>query len=129
MEGAEKSEIDYDRLAIKGEATPITQPRLREADSNENISDGSTTGCAELTKTKRRKAIRIALLCLAIFSVLSGYSLISPFFPHLAKQKGLTETQIGIIFSLFSAVVFVMAPVYGILVSIGTMLSNAARLV
>lgn len=69
-------------------------------------------------RTKRRKIAQVSLLLLAQFCALSGYSMISPFFPTEAKSKGLTETEIGVIFALFSGVVFITSPIYGAFVSV-----------
>ena len=85
----------------------------------ENPSNGTDSErCNQPIKSKRQKIIQIVLLLTAIFSVLSGSSMLAPFFPQEAKKKGLSDTNIGIIFAFFPAVVFVMAPIYGYFVSI-----------
>ena len=38
---------------------------------------------------------------------------LAPFFPAEAQKKGLTETQIGIIFGLFELVLLILSPIFG----------------
>ena len=90
-----------------------TDSRLGEDDVEQ---DGTTT--VQTTTGTKHKILQTALLLLALFTTLSGYSLISPFFPQQAKKIGLTDTEVGIIFAFFPAVVFIVAPIYGTLVSI-----------
>ncbi|XP_067948560.1 MFS-type transporter SLC18B1-like [Watersipora subatra] len=71
------------------------------------------TRSPQRVKSKRQKIVQIIFLLLALFSVLCCYSMIAPFFPQEAMAKGLTSTEIGIIFAFFPAVTFVMAPIYG----------------
>ena len=48
----------------------------------------------------------------------AGYTIISPFFPQEAKKKGLTETQIGLVFASTETAMFITSPIYGSLVSL-----------
>jgi len=83
----------------------------------------SSTGSQILTK--KQKILRITALLFSQICVLSGYSMISPFFPQEAKSVGLTQTEVGVIFSIFAAVTFVMSPIYGVAVSmLNTILSK-----
>ncbi|CAG2103398.1 unnamed protein product [Medioppia subpectinata] len=53
------------------------------------------------------KAITIMFLCLSMFSVGAGYSLLAPFFPTKAKSKGISELWIGLIVAQYQiAVIF-----------------------
>ena len=48
----------------------------------------------------------------------AGYTIISPFFPQEAIKKGLTETQIGLVFASTEIATFITSPIYGSLVSL-----------
>jgi hypothetical protein len=39
--------------------------------------------------------------------------LLAPFLPAEALKKGITETQIGIIFGIFELVLLVLSPIFG----------------
>lgn len=54
----------------------------------------------------------------AQFCILSSYSLIAPFFPQLAAEKGMNEVTIGFMYAMYQLVMFIMTPVYGLLVSV-----------
>lgn len=66
--------------------------------------------------TSRSKWL-IAILCLANFSATVFYSCIAPFFPSYAVAKGATETEVGLIFGCFQLVIFIMSPLWGMLLS------------
>lgn len=115
MEKEDNSNIDYKHVKRTSNMPPTSK---QVGVNGKAASCTPQTSSQPLTQTPTHKLLKIALLLLAIFSVLSGYSLISPFFPEQAKKKGLSETEIGTIFAFFPAVVFFMAPVYGTMVCI-----------
>lgn len=41
------------------------------------------------------------------------YSLFAPFFPAESIKKGLSQTQVGIIFGVYQFVLLVLSPVFG----------------
>ena len=59
------------------------------------------------------------IMLLSTYYIISSsyYSLLAPFFPAEAQKKGLTETQIGIIFGLFELVLLILSPIFGKYVS------------
>lgn len=57
--------------------------------------------------------ITIILLIGYFFLSASYYSLFAPFFPSEAVNKNLSKTQIGIIFSMFELVIFILSPYFG----------------
>ncbi|XP_067949982.1 MFS-type transporter SLC18B1-like [Watersipora subatra] len=65
------------------------------------------------TKSTREKVLQISLLLLAIFVIVTAYSVIAPFFPQQATRVGMTETEVGLVFALFPTIVFIMSPIYG----------------
>ena len=85
-----------------------------EIEGSQDDSNAMTTKGA--SKSRKQKIVQNVLLLFAIFTVLNGYSLISPFFPQEARKKGMTDTEIGVIFAFFPAIVVVTAPIYGSLV-------------
>ncbi|XP_067949979.1 MFS-type transporter SLC18B1-like [Watersipora subatra] len=65
------------------------------------------------TKSTREKVLQISLLLLALFVIVTAYSVIAPFFPQQATRVGMTETEVGLVFALFPTIVFIMSPIYG----------------
>lgn len=47
------------------------------------------------------------------FWACSLYSVIAPFFPHVAKEKGMPEDQVGLMFSLYAIVAILFSPISG----------------
>ncbi|XP_078342289.1 MFS-type transporter SLC18B1-like isoform X2 [Oculina patagonica] len=62
--------------------------------------------------TTRKKLVG-ASLCFVLFTAFASMSIISPFFPNEALEKGASHTVIGLIFSVYPLVGIVMSPIYG----------------
>ena len=90
--------------------------------TKDNYSDEEDTGASNqqmMTKIKKwRLVIQTVLLLIAVFSAHSCFSLPISFFPQKAKELGLTEIEIGAVFSFYPAFECLMSPVYGTLVSL-----------
>ena len=69
---------------------------------------------SQLSKARQRTLV-IIILCLQ-FLTFSADTVIFPFFPPIAKMKGLNNTEIGGIFSSFAFSRFITSPVFGSLV-------------
>lgn len=76
-----------------------------------NMADGGSVGWS------RVQILTLVMMMLAQFCVLCSYSLLAPFFPQEATEKGLDDITVGILFATYQLVMFIMAPVYGVLVS------------
>ena len=61
-----------------------------------------------------RKQFTVVSL-LSIFYLLSNayYSLLAPFFPSESLKKGISQTQVGMIFGVYELVVLVLSPIFG----------------
>ena len=66
--------------------------------------------------TKKQK-ISLLVLAMSEFFGYCSYSIIAPFYPKEAEAKGMSETTIGLVFSFYALVVFLMSPIFGKLVS------------
>ncbi|XP_046584259.1 MFS-type transporter SLC18B1-like [Haliotis rubra] len=64
-----------------------------------------------------KKKFVISAMIVSNFIAWSCLSLMAPFFPIEAKQKGLGETVIGLIYSSSELVIFLMSPLMGRLIS------------
>ena len=69
--------------------------------------------CGRNTKLTRNQIIVLCLLSIYFFTVSCYFSLVAPFFPGQAKDRGLNQTQIGVIFSIYQAFLFIGAPLFG----------------
>ena len=65
----------------------------------------------------RQCGMLFTVLCLQFLSLCADTS-IFPFFPAIAKVKGLTTTQMGFVFSCYELSRCIFSPVFGSLVSI-----------
>ncbi|XP_077293824.1 MFS-type transporter SLC18B1-like [Arctopsyche grandis] len=66
---------------------------------------------------------KLTLLSLAIVDFMSfcSMSIMAPFFPREAKEKGMTEAVSGFVFSFYALVMFLTSPIFGkIIPSVGT---------
>jgi MFS family permease len=52
----------------------------------------------------------ILSLCLSNFIANSAYSSIAPFYPNEAVNKGVSQSVLGLVFSVYSFSMFIMAP-------------------
>lgn len=64
-------------------------------------------------KISRPQLYILCLLCPYFFLTSSYYSLFAPFFPVEALKKGITQTQVGIIFGIFQFAFLILAPIFG----------------
>lgn len=55
----------------------------------------------------------LLMLCSAIFFAGCGFSMIAPFFPRVATDKGMTEIEFSMVFSTFELVMFIFSPIFG----------------
>ena len=60
------------------------------------------------TSLTRSQIITIVLLSLFFFLTSSYYSLLAPFLPQEAIKKGMSQTQIGIIFGIYQLVLLIL---------------------
>lgn len=45
-------------------------------------------------------------------------SILAPFFPNEAAEKGMSDTMVGFVFSFYALVMFLTSPIFGKLVSL-----------
>ena len=97
----------------------VSIPQSFENDDNKEDTTALTAIAEHLMAELKawRIIVQVALLVVAVFCAFACFSLPTAFFPQKAKDKGLTEVEIGTIFSVYPAAAFIMAPVYGTLVS------------
>lgn len=62
----------------------------------------------------------LASLALVDFMSFCSISIMAPFFPKEALQKGLSDTLSGFIFSFYAFVMFTTSPIFGKLVNVDT---------
>lgn len=66
----------------------------------------------------RHQRLTLASLALVDFMSFCSMSIMAPFFPREASEKGLSETMCGIVFSFYAIVMFLTSPFFGKYVSI-----------
>jgi len=76
-----------------------------------------SSGVQRSTPWTVRKLFILASLFLVYFVVFAAYSVYAPFFPSEARNKGVSDTVVGLIFGTYPFMVFVSSPYFGVLVS------------
>ena len=84
------------------------------------LSDQSTdmaTAEKEYPSKFKQRGMLFTVLCLLSLSLCADTSMF-PFFPAVAKTKGLTTTQMGFVFSCYDASRCIFSPIFGSLVRV-----------
>ncbi|XP_067013880.2 MFS-type transporter SLC18B1 [Anabrus simplex] len=61
----------------------------------------------------RTQKLALTSLCLVDFISFCSMSVMAPFFPKEASQKGMTDTVSGFVFSFYALIMFLSSPVFG----------------
>lgn len=69
--------------------------------------------CGKNIAITKSQLIAVILLSLFFFLTSSFYSIFAPFYPGVATKKGMSQSQIGIIFGIFQFVLLVLSPIFG----------------
>ncbi|KAL9988692.1 hypothetical protein ACROYT_G003166 [Oculina patagonica] len=100
----------FNRLHMKKAETKISDQEL-----------GSALSAEEATTQKfswsLRKVAILASLCLVPVFSFGALSMIAPFYPHEAEVRGISTAVVGIIFGTYPFMVFIFAPVCGLLIA------------
>ena len=104
--------------ARKQNGTPEGYSSLIDQNNNASETESSRSEphlviCGRNTGATKSQLIAIVLLSLFFFLTSSFYSIFAPFYPGVATQKGMSETQIGVIFGSFQFVLLVLSPIFG----------------
>ncbi|KAL9988702.1 hypothetical protein ACROYT_G003178 [Oculina patagonica] len=62
-----------------------------------------------------RSKLTLVSLCIVYFAATASFAILSPFFPGEAQEMGASGTMIGLIFGIYPLVVFVVAPLIGVI--------------
>uniref|UniRef100_A0AC34RRF3 Major facilitator superfamily (MFS) profile domain-containing protein n=1 Tax=Panagrolaimus sp. JU765 TaxID=591449 RepID=A0AC34RRF3_9BILA len=79
-------------------------------DSSSTSEDSSVTRFSDLTG---KQWAAVGMLAIANLCSTVAFSCIAPFYPGEAQMKGLTTSEIGVIFGVFELVMFVTTPILG----------------
>ena len=91
-----------------------------ESDENESLLTRAEGEEKEMEK-KFSKTKEIAMLVMVLtlqFFALCSDTILYPFFPKVAYDRGISNTQIGVVISTFDFARFVASPIFGSLVSL-----------
>ena len=77
------------------------------------LIEGNVFFCGRDLNITKSQLYIISLLCPYFFLTSSYYSLFAPFFPNEALKKGISQTQIGLIFGIFQLAFLLLAPIFG----------------
>lgn len=77
------------------------------------VEDQKSSELEKRTNLSKSQIITIVLLSFFFFLTSSYYSLLAPFLPQEAIKKGMSQTQIGIIFGVYQLILLVLSPIFG----------------
>lgn len=83
-------------------------------DTSSSSDDSSITRFSDLTG---KQWAAVGMLAIANLCSTIAFSCIAPFYPDEAAQKGMTTSEVGVIFGAFELVMFITAPILGKYVS------------
>lgn len=66
----------------------------------------------------KRQKLTLVSLALVDFMSFCSMSIMAPFFPREATEKGLSDTTTGFVFSFYALVMFITSPIFGKIVNI-----------
>lgn len=72
---------------------------------------------SSIRSLSRSQILTLGILALVDFMAFCSMSVMAPFFPREASEKGLTDTQSGLVFSFYALVMFIFSPIFGKAVS------------
>ncbi len=72
------------------------------------VEDQKSSELEKRTNLSKSQIITIVLLSFFFFLTSSYYSLLAPFLPQEAIKKGMSQTQIGIIFGVYQLILLVL---------------------
>ncbi|XP_029657000.2 MFS-type transporter SLC18B1-like isoform X1 [Octopus sinensis] len=81
------------------------------------LSSPDPTGCkicpTFITDLGYKEKLTILCMCLITFVQCLCFSVLAPFFPKEAEEKGLNSSETGMIFGVFELMIFLTAPIFG----------------
>lgn len=94
-------------------STDLSYSVSYETNSDSSIENKAIKICGKQTNINKKELIAITLLSIAFFLNYCYFSLFVPFFPGEAKLKGMNQTKVGLIFSIFQLVQLFASPIFG----------------
>ncbi|KAL3889994.1 hypothetical protein ACJMK2_002303, partial [Sinanodonta woodiana] len=97
---------------FRSETTPLLESQLEPPNE---LSSHDTENKDEFSWKKITRRQKFIFICMGFinFGACTCFSLLAPFFPAEAQQKGATPTEVGLVFGVFQLVIFVSSPVFG----------------
>lgn len=86
------------------------------SDNNGDVDDSKSKTSDNYFLSKRESLLFMGALIYANFTESACYSLIAPFFPKIAEEKGASPTVYGFIFGILEVVIVLTSPIFGKLV-------------
>lgn len=107
------SKCDYELVKLDEDDSSCNKPSQSssiDADSNDS----------EKKSWSRKQIVLLVTILMTHFISNAAAAILVPFYPQEAQSKGLTSSDIGMIFSSYYFVLIIFGPIYGSLVSFRT---------
>lgn len=69
--------------------------------------------CGKDTTLTRSQIVTLVLITMYFFLASAYYALFAPFLPGNALKKGVSQTQVGMMFGIYQLVIFIFSPIFG----------------
>lgn len=106
-------ENEIDLVDEENENDENKLPRSENVDSVAANADQPAVKFLGCTSMTRSQFTIISLLSVYYLLSSSYYSLLAPFLPSVALHKGVSQTQVGIIFGIYQLVILILSPIFG----------------
>ncbi|KAL3104197.1 hypothetical protein niasHS_002224 [Heterodera schachtii] len=94
----------------------IAESESESSDEDEEESESSSSVSSSYTRFSdltKKQWVTIGMLAIANLCSTVAFSCIAPFYPGEAEMKGMTTSEVGLVFGIFELVMFVAAPILG----------------
>lgn len=102
------TDVDHD------EYSPAEIHRIRER----LVRQHAPPQPSQLRLFTRKQKLTLTSLALVDFMSFCSMSIMAPFFPREASQKGMNDLTSGFVFSFYAFIMFISSPVFGKIVSV-----------
>uniref|UniRef100_A0A0N5ANX0 MFS domain-containing protein n=1 Tax=Syphacia muris TaxID=451379 RepID=A0A0N5ANX0_9BILA len=109
----EKKVKDLQKYGTIVEERSGSQANVAEKERESDVESSPSSSLRSLSWLNTRQSVTVCTMAVANLCSMIAFSCIAPFYPAEAKEKGLTDSQIGVIFGVFELVVCIASLILG----------------
>ncbi|XP_071946000.1 MFS-type transporter SLC18B1-like [Antedon mediterranea] len=111
----DSAEEDSDKTTINDYQTRLLNGDGCQQESDSMLNPGDSSDEVKVKKSSMTREQKILFIIFGLTNLTNEltFSILAPFFPAEAAKQGATKVQVGLIFSVYSLVQFIAAPIIG----------------